>query len=158
MTDDVTTKHADPDDLARAKAVLLGDDELGCAACRTDDATGRTLTLTGTGRGVRPLLQWLAAGQCLDGFSAADRVVGKGAALLYAKLGVAAVYAQTMSEAGLATLRANGIAAGYGTLVPMILNRAGDGMCPIERSVAAIDSPAAAEPAIRAAVAELMRR
>ncbi|KFI49683.1 DUF1893 domain-containing protein [Bifidobacterium biavatii] len=144
-------------DLERAKTVLLGDDSLGCVACRTDAATGQTLTLTGTGRGVRPLLQWLAAGQRLDGYAAADRVVGKGAALLYALLGVSAVYAQTMSEAGLAALRANGIAAEYGTFVPMILNRAGDGMCPIERSVAGIDDPAAAERAIRAAVAELMR-
>ncbi|MBW3092191.1 DUF1893 domain-containing protein [Bifidobacterium sp. 82T10] len=144
-------------DLDLAKSALLGDDALGCVACRTDEATGRATTLTGTGRGVRPLLQWLAAGQRLDGYAAADRVVGKGAALLYAKLGAVAVYAQTMSEAGLATLRANGIEADYGTLVPMILNRAGDGMCPIERSVAGIDDPAAAEPAIRVAVAKLMR-
>lgn len=145
-------------DLDRAKAVLLDDDSLGCVACRTDDEDGRTTTLTGTGRGVRPLLQWLAAGRSLAGFSTADRVVGKGAALLYARLGVRAVYAQTMSEAGLAALRANGIAASYGMLVPRILNRACTGLCPIERSVAAIDDPAAAEPAIRAAVAELMRR
>ncbi|WP_163232573.1 DUF1893 domain-containing protein [Bifidobacterium aerophilum] len=145
-------------DLDLAKATLLGDESLGCAACRTDAVSGRTTTLTGTGRGVRPLLQWLADGQRLDGFAAADRVVGKGAALLYARLGACAVYAQTMSEAGLAALRSNGIAAGYGTLVPRILNRDKTGLCPIERSVASIDDPADAEPAIRAAVAELMAR
>ncbi|PWG63998.1 DUF1893 domain-containing protein [Bifidobacterium callitrichidarum] len=114
--------------------------------------------LTGFGHGVRPLLQWLAAGQSLIGYCAADRVVGKGAALLYARLGVRAVYAETMSEAGLAALRANGIAASYGTLVPVILNRSHTGVCPIEQSVASIGDPAAAEPAIRAAVARLMRR
>ncbi|MBW3079293.1 DUF1893 domain-containing protein [Bifidobacterium simiiventris] len=153
MTDSSATA-----DLDRAKTVLLADDSLGCAACRTDGETGRSTILTGTGRGVRPLLQWLAVGQRLDGFAAADRVVGKGAALLYARLGVRAVYAQTVSEAGLAALRANGIEAGYGTLVPRILDRAKTGLCPIEQSVVAINDPAAAEPAIRAAVAELMHR
>ena len=105
---------------------------------------------------MRPLLQWLAEGRSLVGYSAADRVVGKGAALLYARLGVVAVYAETMSEAGLATLRTQGIVASYGTLVPVILNRARTGVCPIERSVESISDPLAAEPAIRAAVARLM--
>ncbi|WP_163196814.1 DUF1893 domain-containing protein [Bifidobacterium platyrrhinorum] len=142
-------------DLSRARAALLADDALGCVARRTD-ADGRVETLTGTGRGVRPLLVWLAEHRRLDGFCAADRVVGKGAALLYARLGAKSVWARTMSEAGLAALRAHGIAASYGTLVPVILDRAGDGMCPIERSVERIDDPMAAEPAIRAAVARLM--
>lgn len=142
-------------DWERAKSVLAKDDSLGCVAVRTD-ADGRTEMLTGTGRGVRPLLVWLAEGRSLVGFSAADRVVGKGAALLYARLGVKAVWARTMSEAGLAALRSNGIEAAYGMLVPVILNRRRDGMCPIERAVEHIDDPVAAEPAIRAAVARLM--
>ncbi|WP_165773803.1 DUF1893 domain-containing protein [Bifidobacterium felsineum] len=139
-------------DIERAKALLQSDPALGCVACRSDAET-----LTGTGRGVRPLLQWLASGQSLAGYSAADRVVGKGAALLYAKLGAKAVYAETMSEAGLATLQGNGIEASYGTLVPMILNRTGTGMCPIEQSVTTISDPVVAEPAIRAAVVKLMQ-
>lgn len=144
-------------DIERAKAALTNDDALGCAACRTD-VNGHVDVLTGTGRGVRPLLQWLATGQRLDGYAAADRVVGKGAALLYARLGAAAVYAQTMSEAGLTVLQAHRIDASYGALIPVILNRSRTGMCPIERSVADIDDPVQAEPAIRAAVAQLMHR
>ncbi|KAB7790411.1 DUF1893 domain-containing protein [Bifidobacterium leontopitheci] len=138
------------DDLTCARAKLLADDALGCVACRGGE------TLTGTGRGVRPLLVWLAEGRRLDGFAAADRVVGKGAALLYVRLGVRSVWSAVMSEAGLSALQANGIGASYGSLVPVIENRARTGMCPIERSVADIDDPAAAEPAIRAAVARLM--
>ncbi|RSX53471.1 hypothetical protein D2E25_0794 [Bifidobacterium goeldii] len=143
-------------DLDRARATLLADPAIGCVAC--GGGSGETQLLTGFGRGVKPLLQWLAAGQNLHGYCAADRVVGKGAALLYARLGVTAVYAETMSEAGLSALRAHGIEASYGTLVPVILNRMHTGMCPIEQSVAAIDDPVAAETAIRAAVARLMRR
>ncbi|RSX55345.1 DUF1893 domain-containing protein [Bifidobacterium samirii] len=151
-----TVPSADPpSDLTRAIAVLAADATLGCVACRTGD-DGVTATLTGSGRGVRPLLQWLADGVRLDGFAAADRVVGKGAALLYARLGAAAVHARTMSESGRDALAAHGIAASWDVLVPTILNRAGDGMCPIERSVAGIEDPDEAEPAIRAAVAVLM--
>lgn len=157
------------EDLTRAKAVLAGDDTLGCAAVRGGEASeagaGEDGTvLTGSGRGVRPLLLWLADGTRLDGFSAADRVVGKAAALLYAKLGAVAVHARTMSEGGLEALRAHGISASYDALVPMILNRDQTGMCPIEQSVRDIPVDAdaagldAAETAIRAAVAELMRR
>lgn len=157
------------EDLIRAKAVLADDDTLGCAAVRGGDGDGAgegtdSTVLTGSGRGVRPLLLWLADGTRLDGFSAADRVVGKAAALLYAKLGATAVHARTMSEGGLEALRAHGIAVSYDDLVPMILNRAQTGMCPIEQSVRDIPADAdasgldAAETAIRAAVAELMRR
>lgn len=152
------TSAADRDDLngfGRRRA----DDDNGYRRNRSAGVRAESdEILTGFGHGVRPLLQWLAAGQSLVDYCAADRVVGKGAALLYARLGVRAVYAETMSEAGLAALRANGIEASYGTLVPVILNRSHTGVCPIEQSVAAIGDPAAAEPAIRAAVARLMRR
>lgn len=144
------TQTALSDDMARARAALQTDSALGVVAVKGGE------TLTGAGRGVKPLLTWLADGTRLDGFAAADRVVGKGAALLYVKLGAAAVWAETMSETGLATLQAHGIEVGCGDFVPRILNRDRTGMCPIEQSVAAIDTPDEAEPAIRAAVARLM--
>ena len=137
-------------DIDRAKAVLASDPTLGCAACHDGEI------VTGMGRGVKPLLQWLSCGQNVHGYAAADRVVGKAAALLYAKLGVVAVHAETMSEGGLAALQANHIEASYDVLVPMILNRMHTGMCPIEASVQSIRTPDEAELAIRAAVARLM--
>lgn len=137
-------------DIERAKAALASDPTLGCAACLGGEI------VTGMGRGVKPLLQWLANGQNVHGYSAADRVVGKAAALLYVKLGVVAVHAETMSEGGLAALQANHIEASYDALVPMILNRTHTGMCPIEASVQSVRTADEAEPAIRAAVAKLM--
>lgn len=137
-------------DWLRARRALQADDTLGCVACRGGE------TLTGTGRGVRPLLVWLAEGRRLDGFSASDRVIGKAAAMLYVTLGATAVHGCVMSEAGLAMLRDHGVAAAYDELVPMIRNRANTGMCPIEQSVQGIDDPAEAEAPIRAAVARLM--
>lgn len=138
------------DDWTRARRELQADETLGCVACRGDR------TLTGTGRGVKPLLAWLAAGQRLDGFSASDRVIGKAAAMLYIQLGAVAVHGCVMSGSGLAMLQAHGVDAAYDELVPMIRNRANTGMCPIEQSVLNIDDPAEAEPPVRAAVARLM--
>ena len=106
------------DDWLRAQRELSAHDELGCVACRGDE------TLTGTGRGVKPLLAWLAAGQRLDGFSASDRVIGKAAAMLYIQLGAVAVRGHVMSEAGLAMLQSHHVEAAYDELVPMIRNRA----------------------------------
>lgn len=146
MTDDIVNNG----DWDRARRALAADDALGCVACRGER------TLTGTGRGVKPLLAWLAEGQRLDGFSASDRVIGKAAAMLYIQLGAVAVHGRVMSEAGLHMLRAHGVAAAYDELVPMIRNRANTGMCPIEQSVRNVDDPANAEAPIRAAVAELM--
>ena len=106
-------------------------------------------------RGVRPLLDWLDAGLDLHGFSAADRVVGNGAAYLYVMLQVAAVHAGVMSEPACATLQRAGIQASCDQLVPGIINRAGDGPCPIEYAVRGASTPQEALDAIRSRLASL---
>ena len=60
-------------------------------------------------RGVAPLLEFLDSERSFCGFSAADKVVGKGAALLYVLLGVSAVHATVISVAAYAVLREAGI-------------------------------------------------
>lgn len=90
-------------------------------------------------RGVAPLLELLDAGESLRDYYAADKVVGKGAALLYAALQVSALYAGVISRPALEVLENNGIAAEYETLAEAIINRKGDGFCPIETAVKAID-------------------
>ena len=50
-------------------------------------------------RGVKPLLQWISEGRSFEGWSVADKVVGKAPALLYVQLKPAAVYAIAMSGA-----------------------------------------------------------
>jgi len=128
-------------DMEKAISLLTG--EVTCALCRED------VVLTATARGVRPLLLWLDSGVCTRGFSAADRVVGRGAAFLYRLLGVKAVYARVMSEPAAQVLRAGGIAAYPLKLVPGIINRAGDGPCPFEAAVLSIEDPQEALTAIR---------
>ena len=69
-------------DLTKA-AALLNSGAYTCVLCRGD------AVFTGTERGVKPLLGWLDGGVDLNGFSAADRVVGTAAAFLYVLLGAA---------------------------------------------------------------------
>lgn len=136
--------------LERAKA-LLRSGNYTIAVC------GGGETHTDTRRGVAPLLALLDAGADVVGFAAADRVVGKAAAFLYLRLGVKAVYAQVMSQPAYALLTAHGVETTCGEIVPAIINRAGNGYCPMEEVCLPLTDPAEAETAIRKRLAELTK-
>ncbi len=86
-------------------------------------------------RGVAPLLQWLEEGRSLEGYSIADKVIGKGAAFLYLLLGAKKLYAQVISIPALELLRDHGVEITYDQCVPAIRNRDNTGFCPIETAV-----------------------
>ena len=90
-------------------------------------------------RGVKPLLELLDNKICVSGGIAADKVVGKAAAFLYALLGVKEIYASVLSELALDILQKNGISVEYGELVPMIKSRDGKGFCPMEQATLNVD-------------------
>ncbi len=96
--------------------------------------------LTSQDRGVKPLMLWLNQG--LDGrrYVAADKVIGKGTAFLYWKLGVPAVYAPVVSRSAAKVLEQAGIAYRCDEMVDGILNRKKTGLCPMESAVSAIDT------------------
>ncbi|HIW72699.1 MAG TPA: DUF1893 domain-containing protein [Firmicutes bacterium] len=124
---------------AKALYALLENEGLTCVVSR-DGALFRSEE-----RGVRPLLHWLRADPafCRGGL-AADRVVGKAAAMLFVYGGIRAVYAGVVSEPALAVLRRAGVEADYGKLVPYIINRDRTGRCPMETLVLEVDDPAEA--------------
>ena len=113
---------------------------------------------TSTYRGVKPLLSWLENPTLPKGFCAADKVVGRATAFLYCLLGAKAVYAGIMSEAALAVLEEAGIAATYGQLVPYIVNRTGDGMCPMEAATQSVNTAEEALAAVKKKLAELDKK
>ena len=78
-------------DLERARQLLPGH---SIALCRGEER------LTDDARGIAPMMNLLAAGQDLHGFSVADLVVGRAAALLFVRAGIVAVYAATLSCGG----------------------------------------------------------
>lgn len=136
--------------LARAVSELKQENNCNtCALCHSD------VVYTTTQRGVKPLLDWLDGGTDLKGFSAADKVVGRAAAFLYVLLGVREVYAFVISEAAVSVLKKHGIDAKYEKSVPHIINRMGNGMCPMEQAVLDIEDPDNALTAIRKRLAEL---
>lgn len=129
-------------DLSRAKTLLHDNDYTFAAVCGDETVTSRE-------RGVMPLLVLLDGGDDLRGYSAADKVIGKGAALLYVLLGVSVVYADIISKSALDVLQSGGIHVEYSAKAEHIINRKGDGICPIEQAVADIDNACAALPVIR---------
>ena len=122
---------------------MLESGNFTCVVCKGD------AVCTTTQRGVAPLLNWLDAGTDLTGFSAADRVVGRGAAFLYCLLGIKEVHARVMSHPAADVLRAHGIGVSADTYVAGIINRAGTGPCPFEAAVMDIQDAETALTAIR---------
>ncbi len=122
-----------------------------CAFCKDDTI------YTAKGRGIKPLLDLAESGKSLKDFSAADTIVGKAAAMLFVLTGAKAVYGEVMSEKGKAVLDEHGIYCSYGTLVPKIINRRGDGECPMEMAVKDVSEPKAALQKIKAKIVELMQ-
>lgn len=92
-------------------------------------------------RGVAPLIHFLSEDIYFKDAYAADKVIGKAAALLLVLAGIKGEYAPVMSESGLYILSYYGILASCDTCVPTILNRAGTGPCPMEEAVDAIKDP-----------------
>ena len=135
-------------DLEKAHS-LLETENYTCVLCRDGHV------ITDRRRGIRPLMELLESGKDLHGYSAADKVVGKAAAFLYCLLGVKALHAGVLSVPARDVLVSASISVEWGSLVPAIRNRAGDGFCPMETAVWDLTDPALAPDAIRAALQKL---
>lgn len=123
-----------------------------CVLCRGEEI------ITSRERGVAPLLRLLEEGRAFGGFSAADKVVGKAAAMLYVRLGVSAVWAGVISEPALGVLRSHSVVTAYGRCVSAIRNRSNTGNCPMETAVWDLEDPAEGEKAIRATLERMTGR
>ncbi len=134
--------------LEKAKNILSCSDYT-CVVCSDTDVRMSTL------RGVAPLIEMLDSGIDLSSYSAADKVVGNGAAFLYVLLKIKELYAGVISRSAYKTLTDNNIPVVYDTIVEMISNRDNTGQCPIEASVSGINDPVEALSAIRKTLADL---
>ena len=136
------------DNLQKARS-LLESGNYTCVVCKEDSV------YTTTQRGVAPLLNWLEDRVDLRDFSAADRVVGRGAAFLYCLLGVKAVSAPVVSTAAADVLNRHGIVLMADLEVDFIWNRRHTGPCPMETAVKAIEDPHLALTAIQETLQKL---
>ena len=117
----------------------------GCSLvmnCKNERDSGDTGCHIYNGKGVSDLFQLLNGDDnMLEESRIADKVVGKGAAALMILGKVREVYAGTISEPALEMLRSYGVPVSYGQLVPNIINRKGDGICPVETLCLDCDTP-----------------
>lgn len=136
--------------LEKAKNILSGS-EYTCVICNDTDVHTSTL------RGVAPLIKWLDSGMKLTSYSAADKVIGNGAAFLYVLLNVREVYAGVISKSAYKTLTQNNILVQYDVMTEIIRNRSNTGQCPIEAAVSGITEPSEALSAIRNKLEDLKK-
>ena len=110
-------------------------------------------------RGVKDLYRLLREEpQLLDGAFVADKVVGKGAAALMAAGRVRELFADVVSHAALELLNGAGIPVSYTVAVPHIINRAGDGICPVERLCAEAQTAKECLPLIEGFIRKMQER
>jgi iron complex outermembrane receptor protein len=111
-----------------------------------DDATFVAVrdgwTFVSHDRGIAPIMKLLSGEEdALRGACVADKVIGKAAALLLCHAGIERLYAKIISEHAIEALRNQSLSYEFGRSVPYIVNRAGNGMCPMERLVLDISRP-----------------
>ena len=113
-----------------------------------DKLAGHTICLCKDGnclyserRGIAPMMNFIGSGVDLKGYSVADVVVGKAAALLFVKCGISRVFAKTLSEYAQKILEFYGVDYEYGVLTERIINREGTDICPMEKAVMNTDDP-----------------
>ncbi len=134
-------------ELQRAKTLLVGD--VTCVILNGNEV------YTSKKRGISPLLELLDSGKPLKGAVAADKIVGKAAALLYTHMGISTVYGEVMTTEAQEILTSHGIVAECTVSAEKIINRRGDGICPMEEVVLSISSPAQAVLALREKLASM---
>lgn len=118
-----------------------------------------TVILQVRGRGISPLLD--VYDQHKDKMADAavvDKVVGKAAAMIAICGKARHVHGELMCEGAVKILNEHGISSSYHLLVPQILNRKRDGICPMEQTVQNIEDPVAGVAALRLKVKELQSK
>lgn len=124
---------ASTDDLTLAKEALLK------GGVSLVVAKNGNLLFKSKSHGISDLLAMIdELGSLTDGASLADSIVGRAAALLCVYSKIVAIYGETMSEGGASILNGNGVRYQFGKLVPKILNRKKDDICPFDKALAGI--------------------
>ena len=137
--------------LEQAKAALQG--EITFAAVLQD---GRLVT--SERKGIAPMMALLSEDlNLLKGACVADRVIGRAAALLMEKAGIAEAFGEVVSSHALKAFEKSGISFAYGKEVEYIINRTKTGMCPMEQTVLDMEDAEAAYEALKLKLTELAK-
>lgn len=109
--------------------------------------------------GIKPVISKLNENiEYFKGLTVADKIIGKASAMLLCLSGVKEVYCVVLSKAGEQILQKYGVPYYFDTLTDVIINRKGDDMCPMEKTVKDIDDLNEAFKALNEKVLSLQNR
>ena len=109
-------------------------------------------------KGIKPLLQLLNSGKNYLNYSAADKIIGKAAAMLYKLLNINDIYGEVMSISAINFLEQNKINFKFKIKTKEIINRKGTGICPMEETVLNIENPTEAKKLLEDKLKELINK
>lgn len=112
---------------------MINDEQAACVVIKN----GKVID-SEAGRGVKPIIA-LSKRSVLSDALVVDKVVGKAAAMVMTYSGVKYCHAITISEFARDWFEKYDVEVTYEKCVPYIVNRAGDGMCPMEDTVQNIE-------------------
>lgn len=114
------------------------------------------VTIASDKKGIAPIMDILKENpSALKGAKISDRVIGKAAALLLIKGGISTLHTEIISGHALKILKNSHIRVSYSKKVDYIINRKGDGMCPMENATLDIDNPEEAYTVLEAKLEEM---
>ena len=94
------------------------------------------------GEGIRPILETIEEmGEDIYDSVIGDRILGKASALLCRYAKAQAIYSPQGTKTGIALLIMGGIPCQVDELIPQIMNRNGDDICPFEKMLKDVTSP-----------------
>ena len=121
--------------LEKAKSILL-------SSASTIAVVSNGEVFTSQERGVKPLMFLLKEKkEFLKGASVADKVIGKAAALLMVLGEIKEVHTLIISEPAIKVFEKHNIPCFYDKKVTRIVNRTGDGLCPMETLCLDVENP-----------------
>lgn len=108
-------------------------------------------------RGIAYIIKLYEEGKLKDAY-VADKIIGKAAAMIFTLGGVSALYGETTSQSALKWLTDKNTSISYTNNPEYIINRKGDGMCPMEETVADIYDEKEAYAALKNKIKQLKNK
>lgn len=105
-------------------------------------------------KGIKPVVSMYEQGLLKDAIIV-DKLIGRAAAMIITLGGASACYAFTASKGAMEYLKKHNISAECEVCTDYIINRTGDGICPMEEAVKDIEDPVEALAAIKIKMDEL---
>lgn len=141
-------QHIEADSKAKARNMV----HTGEASCVT--VRNNRITSIGNSRGIAYIIDLYEKGE-LKGAYVADKIVGKAAAMIFTLGGVTECYAENISDGAAEWFDVHGLPYEYLNRSPYIVNRKGDGMCPMEQTVMDIEDEHMALEALKEKISQM---